>query len=56
MLFGIAAKNKFQQYCEDLVVKLSSKINVYPHGETGVGNKTSERTAKHYMVEKVYKN
>ncbi len=40
--FEIAAKNKFSSTAK-ISLKLSSKINVYLHGETGVGkNKTKE--------------
>ncbi len=52
MLFEIAAKNKFQQYCKDLA-ETKFKINM---GETGVGkNKTSERNSKKRKIEKCIK-
>jgi hypothetical protein len=54
--FEIAAKNKFQQYCEDLAETKFKKINVYLHGETGVGKTKLAKEIAKAVREKVYKN
>ncbi len=47
--FEIAEANKLQQYCEDLAETKFKKINVYLHGETGVGKtKLAKEIAKRY--------
>ncbi len=52
MLFEIAARTSFQQYCEDLA-ETKFKINVYLHGENWRReNETSEKEIAKAVREK----
>lgn len=52
--FEIANKNKFQRYRQDLAEMKFKKINVYLHGETGVGKSALAREISKAVTEKVY--
>lgn len=52
--FEIANKNKFQRYRQDLAEMKFKKINVYLHGDTGVGKSALAREISKAVSEKVY--
>lgn len=52
--FEIAKKNKFQRYRQDLAEMKFKKINVYLHGDTGVGKSALAREISKAVSEKVY--
>jgi len=52
--FEIANKNKFQRYRQDLAEMKFKKINVYLHGDTGVGKSALAREISKAVTEKVY--
>lgn len=52
--FELAKKNKFQRYRQDLAEMKFKKINVYLHGDTGVGKSALAREISKAVTEKVY--
>ena len=52
--FELAKKNKFQRYHQDLAEMKFKKINVYLHGDTGVGKSALAREISKAVTEKVY--